>query len=139
MTTPAKASITILQGTTQRVPYVRRYVDYAIQGDDCTGYTKVCDGSAVPPADFHDEDYTGCQARMQLRASVDGADVLWEMTTENGRIELDGNTLTLVFEPEDSSAFGWSEAVGHTEVVRPGGDVERQYEFKFKVSREGTR
>ena len=134
-----KQSVTILQGTTQRVPFVRRYVDYAIQGDECSGYTKVCDGTPVPPADFRDEDYTGCGARMQLRESIDSDEVLWEMSTDAGNIELDGNTLTLVFEPVDSSAFAWEEAMGQIEVVRPNGEVERQYEIKFKVSRESTR
>lgn len=139
MSTPVKHSIAIIQGTTQREPFVRRYVDYAVKGSDCGGYVDACTGAAVPPEDFHDEDYTGCTARMQLREDVDSAAVLWEMSTDDGRIELAGNTLTLVFEAADSSAFTFDEAVGHVEVVRPNGDVERQYEFKFKVSREGTR
>ena len=133
-----KQSVTILQGTTQRVPFVRRYVDYAIQGDECSGYTKVCDGSPVPPEDFRDEDYTGCTARMQLRSDIDSEDVLWEMSTDAGNIELDGNTLTLVFAPDESSAFDWENAVGQIEVTRANGDVERQYEIKFKLDREST-
>lgn len=140
MSTPVKHSITIIQGTTQHEPLVRQYVEYAVKSMDCGGgYVDACTGAAVPDTDFHDEDYTGCTARMQLREDVDSAAVLWEMSTDNGRIELAGNTLTLVFEAADSSAFTFDEAVGHAEVVRPNGDVERQYEFKFKVSREGTR
>ncbi len=139
MTTPVKQSVTILQGTSQREPFVRRYVDYAVQGDECSGYTKVCDGSPVPTGDFHDEDYTGCSARMQLRADLDSAEVLWEMSTDNGRIELDGNTLTLVFAPDESSAFTFDTAMGQIEVTRPDSTVERQYEIKFKIDRESTR
>lgn len=139
MSTPVKHSITIIQGTTQREPFVRRYVDYAVKGSDCSGYVDACTGAPVPPGDFHDEDYTGCTALMQLREDIDSAAVLWEMSTDDGRIELGGNTLTLVFSPEDSKDFEFDSAIGHVEVTRPNGDVERQYEIKFKVSKEGTR
>lgn len=139
MTTPVKYAVTILQGTTQRIPLKRRYVDYAVQGDECSGYTKVCDGTPVPAGDFHDEDYTGCSARVQLRRDIDSPDVLWEMSTVNKRIELNGNTLTLVFAPDESSAFDWEDAAGQIEVTRANGDVERQYEIKFKLDRESTR
>ena len=140
MSTPVKHSITIIQGTTQRVPLVRQYVEYAVKSMDCGGgYVDACTGAPVPPGDLRDEDYTGCTARMQLREDVDSSAVLWEMSTDNGRIELDGNTLTLVFDAADSSSFAFDSAIGHVEVTRPNGDVERQYEIKFKVSREGTR
>ena len=140
MSTPVKHSITIIQGTTQRVPLVRQYVEYAVKSMDCGGgYVDACTGAPVPPGDLRDEDYTGCTARMQLREDIDSSEVLWEMTTNNGRIELNGKTLTLVFDAADSSSFAFDSAIGHVEVTRPNGDVERQYEIKFKVSREGTR
>lgn len=140
MTTPVKHSITIIQGTSQRVPLVRQYVDYAVKSAGCGGgYVDACTGAPVPPGDLRDEDYTGCSARMQLRENVDSSEVLWEMSTANGRIELDGNTLTLVFEPDESKDFAFDSAIGHVEVTRPNGDVERQYEIKSKTSREVTR
>ena len=140
MSTPVKHSITIIQGTTQHVPLVRQYVEYAVKSVDCSGgYVDACTGAPVPPGDLRDEDYTGCTARMQLREDISSAAVLWEMSTDNGRIELDGKTLTLVFDAADSSSFAFDSAIGHVEVTRPNGDVERQYEIKFKVSREGTR
>ena len=140
MTTPVKHSITIIQGTSQRVPLVRQYVDYAVKSAGCGGgYVDACTGAPVPPGDLRDEDYTGCSARMQLREDVDSSEVLWEMSTANGRIELDGNTLTLVFDPDDSKDFAFDSAIGHVEVTRTNGDVERHYEIKFKTSREGTR
>ena len=92
MTTPVRHKITILQGTTQRIPLSRQYVPYAIKGDECSGYVDACTGAPVPPTDFHDEDYTGCEARMQIRAEI-GSPVLWEMSTTIGNIELDGKTL----------------------------------------------
>lgn len=36
MTTPVRHKITILQGTTQRIPLSRQYVPYAIKGDECS-------------------------------------------------------------------------------------------------------
>ena len=106
MSTPVKYSITIIQGTTQHVPLVRQYVEYAVKSVDCGGgYVDACTGAPVPPGDLRDEDYTGCTARMQLREDVGSSEVLWEMSTDNGRIELNGNTLTLVFDAADSSAL----------------------------------
>lgn len=140
MSTPVKYSVTIIQGTTQHVPLVRQYVEYTVKSTGCGGgYVDACTGAPVPPGDLHDEDYTGCTARMQLREDIDSPAVLWEMSTDDGRIGLDGNTLTLVFDAADSSSFAFDSAIGHVEVTRPNGDVERQYEIKFKVSREGTR
>ena len=140
MSTPVKHSITIIQGTTQHVPLVRQYVEYTVKSMGCGGgYVDACTGAPVPPGDLRDEDYTGCTARMQLREDVDSSAVLWEMSSDDGRIELNGNTLTLVFDAADSSALAFDSAIGHVEVTRLNGDVERQYEIKFKVSREGTR
>lgn len=140
MTTPVKHSITIIQGTTQHEPLVRQYVEYTVKSMGCGGgYVDACTGAPVPPGDLRDEDYTGCTARMQLREDVDSSAVLWEMSSDDGRIKLNGNTLTLVFDAADSSSFAFDSAIGHVEVTRPNGDVERQYEIKFKVSREGTR
>lgn len=138
MSTPVKHKITILQGTTQRIPLSRQYVPYAIKGDACSGYVDACTGAPVPPTDFHDEDYTGCSALLQIRADI-GEPVLWEMSTTNGRIELDGKTLTLVFDADDSSAFTFYDgAMGQVEVTRSNGDVERHYALTFTIDREST-
>lgn len=139
MTTPAKLKLTLYQGATLRVPLVRQTVPYEIKGDACSGFVNACTGEPVPPTDFHDEDYAGCTARMQLRPEVGSRTVLLECTTENGRIELAGNTLTLLLSAADTEALHFEEAVGHVEVVRPNGDVERQYEITFTMSPEGTR
>lgn len=138
MSTPVKHKITILQGTTQRIPLSRQYVPYAIKGDECSGYVDACTGAPVPPTDFHDEDYTGCSALLQIREEI-GKPILWEMSTDNGRIELDGKTLTLVFEADDSSAFTFYDgAMGQVEVTRPNGDKERHYVLTFTIDREST-
>lgn len=139
MSTPVHHTITIYQGTTQRVPLVRRYLPYAAKLDGCGGYVHACTDEPVDEGDFHNEDYAGCAARMQLRDDVDAKAVLWEMTTAKGNIALDGNTLTLIFEPADTEGFTFESATGQVEVVRPNGDVERQYDLRFKVSRESTK
>ena len=138
MSTPVKHAVTIIQGTTQYEPLIRRYIDFEVK-ESRGEFVDAATGEAVDPSRFVDEDYTGCTARMQLREDIDSSEVLWEMTTDNGRIELNGNTLTMVFLPGDSAQFAFTNAIGHIEIVRPGGSIERQYEIKFKVSREGTR
>lgn len=139
MSTPVAHSFALYQGTTQREPLQRSYVAYEIKGDACSGFVNACTGAPVPPGDFHDEDYTGCTARMQLRPDVSSSKVLLELTTQNGGIELAGNTLTLVFQPDDTSPLKFEEAIGHVEVVRPNGDVERHYELTVTMSPEGTK
>lgn len=138
MTTPAKIKLTLYQGTTQRIPLSRQYVPYAIKGDECSGYVDACTGAPVPPTDFHDEDYTGCSARMQIREDVGAPAVLVELTSAGGGIELAGDTLTLVFQPADTTGKNFDTAVGHVEVIRPNGDVERHYEIAITLSQEVT-
>lgn len=139
MTIPVKLKETLYQGTTQRIPLVRRYLPFAVTGDACAGFQDACTGTAVQESDYTDEDYTGCTARMQLREAVDASEVLLDLTTENGGIELDGNKLTLVFTPDDTIPLSFDKGVGHVEVIRPDTSVERQYEIAFKFSPEGTR
>lgn len=139
MNTPVAHSITLYQGTTQRVPLERRYLPFEVKGSDCEGWTNACTGQPVLETDYTDEDYTGCEARMQLRSDVASSKVLLELTTQNNGIELAGNTLTLVFQPADLAGVRFEEAIGHIEVIRPNGDVERQYEITFTLSPEGTR
>ena len=139
MTTPAALSITLYQGTTQRVPLVRRYLPFAVTGNECDGYVNACTGQPVLDTDYTDEDYTGCTARMQLRPEVGSSKVLLELTSDSSGIELAGNTLTLVFQPTDTTGLRFDEAIGHVEIVRPNGDVERHYELAVSLSPEGTR
>lgn len=73
MSTPVKHSITIIQGTTQHVPLVRQYVEYAVKSMDCGGgYVDACTGAPVPPGDLRDEDYTGCTAQEFEQSSLNG-------------------------------------------------------------------
>ena len=139
MSTPVELSLTLYQGTTQRVPLVRRYLPFAIKGNECDGYVNACTGQPVQDTDYTDEDYTGCSARMQLRPDIGSSKVLLELTSANGGIELAGNMLTLVFRPTNTTGLRFDEAIGHVEIVRPNGDVERHYELTVTLSPEGTR
>lgn len=86
-------------------------------------------------------DFTSYTARMQIRATVDGATVLHELTTENGGITLGGaaGTITLRITDVDTTAFAWDSAVYDLELIEPGGDVvsflEGSVVFKDEVTR----
>lgn len=139
MSMPVVLPLPLYQGTTQRVPLVRSYLPFAIKGNECSGYVNACTGQPVKDTDYTDDDYTGCSARMQLRPDVGSSKVLLELTSANGGIELAGNTLTLVFRPTDTTGLRFDDAIGHVEIVRPNGDVERHYELTVALSLEGTR
>ena len=145
MTTPACLSFSIYQGATFREELERVTVPYVVR-EECGRLMDACTGAAVPDADITREDYTGCMARVQLRRDIDDTQVLIELTTENGGIELDGAWLRLVMTAAQTAAleFGdappaWTSCIGQVEVVRPSGDVERQYELAFELRQEATR
>ncbi len=145
MTKPAQVTLPIYQGTTFKEPLSRWYYPYETR-EECGRIVKECDGSPAPDSDKVLEDYTGCTARAQMRRDINSTDVIKELTTENGGIELDGDTLWLKISHTDTSAFSygqvapsWTQCIAHVEVVRPNGDVERHYEVTFTLDREGTR
>lgn len=138
MTTPAKLKIVLLQGTTQPIPLERSYLPFKVTGDECSGYRNACTNAPVLPSDYVDEDYTGCTARMQLREEVGSSAVLVELTSPTD-ISLAGKTITLLFRPAHTVGKTFETAIGHVEVTRPNGDVERPYEITFTLSPGGTR
>lgn len=113
-----RLSLTILQGETFSRPLVWKA------------------GAPAVPVDL-----TGCTARMQVRSQVDSPDVLLELTTANGRIEIDAlaGTLTLKLSAAETAALTWRNAVYDLEVVHPGGQVRRLAEGQVKVKPEVTR
>jgi hypothetical protein len=113
-----KLPITILQGETFAFPMVWKAGDPAL------------------PVDV-----TGCSARMQVRSVVGSADVLLELTTANGRIEL-GDTdgaITLNLSAEETAALAWRNGVYDLEVVHADSRVRRLLEGSIKVKPEVTR
>lgn len=144
MTTPARYTFDIYQGATFSESLDRVTYPYPVRWE-CGRLVKEC-GTPAPESDATPEDYAGCTARMQLRREVNSPDVILELTTENGGIELDGKTLRILMTAEQTEAFeygcsrgAWESCIGQVEVVRPTGEVERQYELSFVLHPEGTR
>ena len=149
MTAPAHLCYTIYQGATFRrglrwcsAPYPTKTLNgKLVRADTC---------QPVPDSDLVPVDLTGCTARMQLRAEVLAPDVLLELTTENGRIDLSDGAdgwVRFVLDAATTSGipFGdrppvsWCEAIGQLEIVHPNGDVSRPVEIAWRVDPEGTR
>lgn len=86
-------------------------------------------------------DLTGCTARTQLRSAIDSDTVLLELTTENGGMELGGTagTVRYFMSATDTAAIDWDTAVYDTEIVFPGGIVQRKFNGTVSVSKEVTR
>lgn len=117
MTKPAKLKLTIYQGAT-----FRKRLTWL-------------DPSKAPI------DLTGCTARMQVRAEIESADALLELTTENGGIAIDGpaGLLTLHIAPVATAAIAWQSGVWDLEVAHPNGDVTRLVQGSINVMPEVTR
>ncbi len=92
-------------------------------------------------ADGEPVDLTGYSARMQIRRSKSSSDVLFELTTANGRIAIDGaaGKVTLTFTAEESAAFTWRRGVYDLELEAGDGVVRRLLEGAVEVNREVTR
>ena len=86
-------------------------------------------------------DLTGFTARMQLRPEIESADVLLELTTENGRITIAPLTgrLDLEVEADDTGALTFETAVYDLELIDPAGDVLRLLQGRVRLSPEVTR
>lgn len=118
MAKPFKHNITIIQGATLR---------------DVTTWKA---GTPAVPVDL-----TGCTARMQVRAKIDSADTLLNLTTENGGIILGGTagTVTVFLSATATAALTWKSGVYDLEVQFGNGDVRRLLAGSVAVSPEVTR
>lgn len=147
MTKPAKLKFTIYQGAPSREKWQRLLCDYEVELRNGRLVNKLT-GAAVPDADLTPEDYTGCAARMQVRSEVGSPYVLFELTTENGGITLTADgwvqidpgiaEATPMKYGDDAKNGSWTTAIGHIEVTRPDGRVDRQYEITFTLDPEVT-
>lgn len=72
-------------------------------------------------------DLTGCTARMQVRDRITSADVLLELTTENGGLALGGaaGTVTFQMSAAETADLTWKAGVYDLEVVMADGFVRR--------------
>lgn len=148
MTAPAQLCYTIYQGATFRrgfrwctAPYPTKLLNgKLVNAQTCR---------PVPDADLVPVDLTGCTARLQLRAYVLAPDVLLELTTQDGRIDLSMGDGHIAFYLDAVTTAGlpygenpparWRAAVGQLEVGHPNGDVSRVAEISWSLSPEGTR
>jgi hypothetical protein len=86
-------------------------------------------------------DLSGYTARMQARRTVSSTSTLFEVTTENGGIELETNEqgeVLLRLNPEQTAALG-SDGVYDLEIIDSNGDVYRVLQGDFFLSLEVTR
>lgn len=85
-------------------------------------------------------DLTGFTARMHIRTELDSDDVMCELTTENGRIELGGalGTVRLIIESDVTEEFD-DEGVYDLELIDEDDRVYRLLKGKVKVELEVTR
>jgi hypothetical protein len=86
-------------------------------------------------------DLTGCTARAQIRSEIDSPEVLLELTTENGRIELGGSagTIRILIDAVTTAGITWDSGVYDLEVVFADGTVVRRLAGSVSVSKGVTR
>ena len=86
-------------------------------------------------------DLTSYTARMKLRYKKKAGDVATELTTENGRIILNGATgiIELEIEATETAILDNTNCVYDLELESPGGIVYRVIEGSVDVSEEVTR
>jgi hypothetical protein len=108
-------------------------------------YNIICEQGAtfqriitVVNADGTLPDYNTSTARMQVRPSVDSLVIIIELTTENGRITLLDNSITLNIIADDTTILVAGSYKYDLE-IQTGADVIRLVQGEFKVSPEVTR
>jgi hypothetical protein len=108
-------------------------------------YNIICEQGAtfqrnisVVNADNTEPDYTNSTARMQVRPNVTSETVIIELTTENGRITLLNNTITLDITADDTEALPTGVYKYDLE-IQTGSEVIRLVQGSFTVSPEVTR
>lgn len=70
-------------------------------------------------------DLTGCTVKMQMRESF-SSDVLLELSTSNGKIELDAENgvIALVFLPDDTAGANWKKSIYDIELKNSANEIQ---------------
>lgn len=89
--------------------------------------------------DYSELDLTGFTARMEVRPSASSSKVLDLLTTENGRIEIAGSDITLIWPHEVTELLPEGAWVYDLELVSAGGEVTRALGGRLLVSKEVTK
>lgn len=110
------------------------------QGTTFTRVLTVEQPTLEDPTVFEPYDLTGHTARMQVRRTIDSSSPLVTLTTENGRISIDGEAgqITLSMSDEVTSTIT-SSGVYDLEIIDSSGNVSRVIEGLFTLSLEVTR
>lgn len=92
---------------------------------------------------YEDYDLTGHTARMQVRRTIDSANFLLELTTENGSITINpappAINQILINVSASVTASVSNSGVYDLEIISPSGVVDRVLEGEFILSPEVTR
>lgn len=85
-------------------------------------------------------DFTGSTARLHARLKYSSADTLFELTTENGGIELtEDGEITLSKPADETAALTFSRGVYDLEIVPPTGEPYKIIKGNVFLKREVTR
>lgn len=94
----------------------------------------------VRHADKSYRDFTGCTARMHIRAGIEAADPLIELTTENGRILIEETWLRLKISSADTTLLVPTDGLVYDlEIISQDDEVERLLQGRVYISPEVTR
>ena len=106
-----------------------------LNGVDATGFGAYESGGFIQYRTPVDLD--GFQARLQIRDRKAGSVLLFEMTTENGLIDIDNanKLITLYFDSEDFDALTWAKGYYELELYQ---DVTRTVGAVTKTTEEVT-
>lgn len=88
--------------------------------------------------DFSELDLTGYTARMELRLSASSKRVVDRLTTENSRISIEKETLTLLWPHEVTENLPAGSYVYDLELAPEGGEVTRVLSGRVQVCKEVT-
>ena len=84
-------------------------------------------------------DFTGSTARLHARLKFSSADRLFELTTENGGIDLtEDGEITLSMSADDTADLTFSRGVYDLEIVPPSGEPYKIIKGNVFIKREVT-
>jgi hypothetical protein len=110
------------------------------QGTTFTRVLTVEQPTTVDTTVFEPYDLTDHTARMQVRRTIDSSTVLVELTTENGRISIDGAAGEITLSMSDTvTASITSSGVYDLEIIDDSDNVSRVVQGLFTLSQEVTR
>lgn len=110
------------------------------QGSTFTRVIALEQPSELDPTVYEPYILTDHTARMQVRRTVESTNSIISLTTENGRISIDGvnGVITLMLDATETSALT-SSGVYDLEIIDPGDVVSRVIQGTFTLSLEVTR